>query len=129
MNRLTSAIALALLCCNAQANWERIAEDSAGDIYVDATTIRRTGALTTMLSLTNLKPPKGSSDAMWFKSIAQLDDYDCAGRRVRLKRFSMYSEAMGAGKLVSTSEQDKPWVAVDAGSWNERKLLIACTNR
>ena len=129
MKRLSLAVWLAALCGFTHAGWERIVKNDSGDIYVDVATLQRQGNQSTMISLSNLGPRKAASEnePAWFKSITQLDEYDCALRRIRLISFSLFPEAMGGGKLVSTSNKVTPWIAIDGGSWNERKWNVACS--
>ncbi len=129
MKRPAFAILIALLSSFAHAGWERIVENDSGDIYVDAATIQRKGHQSTMISLSNMGPREANAEKArpWFKSVTQLDEYDCVGRRIRLKSFSLYSEAMGRGKLISTSNEATPWISIESGSWNERKWRVACS--
>ena len=129
MKRLVSTFLLFMLCNFAHAGWERIVENDAGDIYVDFSTIQRRGSFSTMISLSNIAPRDAQieKETTWFKSVTQLDEYDCAGGRIRLKSFSLHSEAMSRGKLVSTSNHATPWIPIEGGSWNERKWHVACS--
>lgn len=129
MKRFSLATLLATLCGFTHAGWERIIENESSDIYVDVATLQRNGHKSTMISLSNMEPRKATTEnePAWFKSITQLDEYDCALRRIRLKSFSLFPEAMGRGKLVSTSNNATPWIAIDGGSWNERKWNVACS--
>lgn len=129
MKRLALPILLLVLSNFVHAGWERIVENDSGDIYVDATTIQRKGHQSTMISLSNMGPrdAQAEKETTWFKSVTQLDEYDCVGRRTRLKSFSLHSEAMSRGKLVSTSNKATPWIPIEGGSWNERKWRVACS--
>ena len=129
MTRIAFAIMIAVLGRFAHAGWERIVENDSGDIYVDAATIQRKGHQSTMISLSNMGPRKAQTEkeTTWFRSVTQLDEYDCVGRRTRLISFSLYPQAMGRGKLVSTSNEATPWIPIMGGSWNERKWRVACS--
>jgi hypothetical protein len=129
MKRPAFAILIAVLNSFSHAGWERIVEYDSGDIYVDAATIQRKGQRSTMTSLLNMSPRETNMEkaTTWFKSVTQLDEYDCMGRRTRIKSFSLYSEAMGRGKLISTSNEATPWIPIESGSWNERKWRVACS--
>lgn len=129
MKHLAFSTLIVVFSSYANADWQRIVENDSGDIYVDATTIQRKGRESTMISLSNLSPraTQLEKQTTWFKSVTQLDEYDCVGRRTRLKSFSLHSEPMGRGKPVSTSNEVTMWISVEGGSWNERKWRVACS--
>ena len=111
----------------AAADWTPVAPDNGVyAAYADRASIRRDGALATMLGLYDF--PKGDftpEGARMFSTTVERE-YDCREPRVRLMRYTDHAERLGKGMVVTAAEGRKRWEAVVDGSVDAAYWKIAC---
>jgi len=125
VNRLAWTVVLALASGNAAAEWVSLGDVGAAELFVDRSTIVRTGETATMWSVNALKTP-GSVNGAAYVSLKRQDEFDCAGSRTRGLQISAYPEPMGAGKAVLSEKGSGAWTPVAPNSISEALWKIAC---
>ena len=127
MNKLLLTLMLALVSTSAMAEWTWAVEDAGVGItvYVDRTSISKTGNIVKILSLTDFKTVQGKAKSR-FSSQKEQDEYDCKDGKIRILTSSKYSKNMGAGEVVFSDSVPSKWMPVAPGSANEVLWEIAC---
>jgi hypothetical protein len=123
--------ALMVVCSFSWADWEYTDETERRIEYHDKSTIRRSGSLVKMWSLSDnyeIQTVKGLS----FKSTKQLYSYNCDSEMMALVSMALFSGSMGAGTSVhyfTNKESELKWVAIIPESVGEISWKIACARR
>lgn len=127
-------IALFCFTTNAAAEWSYVfsSGDSSKVIYVDYSTIRKTGNLVQMWSLYDFSNIQHSKVGYSYISTLDFDEYNCSNSTSRKLSIVKYSGRMGSGKVVdsynyndgSSEDLHRPIVpnSIIEGLW-----LVACT--
>ena len=131
MKKLLIALALVIICGNANAEWIEV--DFIKNrfiIYADKTTIRRNENIVKMWELTDFKMMQKNKDDTEFLSVKALQEHDCKEGRSRLLDLAQYSGAMGKGGVImSGSDFGDRWNYVSPESIAESIWKIACGKR
>ena len=117
---------------SAAATWVTVAiHDEPGSfvVYADPATIRRSGNLVTVWELNNYTAPQVVAPGLSFLSGKAQAEYDCIEHRVRHLFQAQYSEAMGAGNVVSSRSEPNGWIPIPPGSIAEITSKLACGKR
>ncbi len=127
MNKLLLTLILTLVSTSAMAEWTWAVEDAGVGItvYVDRTSISKTGNIVKMLTLVDFKAVQGKSKSK-FLSQKEQDEYDCKDEKIRILTFSQHSKNMGAGEVVFSDSVSSKWLPVAPRSSNEVLWEIAC---
>ena len=127
MKRLTwlTMAVLSVASGGAAAEWVSMGDNGQANIYIDKTTIARSGGTATMWSLQELKQP-GSAGGAAYVSLKRLDEYDCKEPRTRGVEISAFPQPMAQGTAVATEKGSGGWATVAAGSASDGMRRIAC---
>jgi hypothetical protein len=123
--------ALMLVCSVSWAEWEYTDETEGRIEFHDKSTIRHSGSLVKMWSLSDnyeTQTVKGLS----FKSTKQLYSYNCDLEMKALVSMALFSGSMGTGTSVHTftnKDNELKWIAIVPGSVGEISWKIACGRR
>lgn len=127
MNKLLLIIILSAVSCNALAEWTLVQTGKESNEYVDPATIRISGNLAKMWSLTNIsKNIKNIRPGEKAFAVKTVHEYDCKEYKSRLIFVAWYNDYMGTGRLERSSERpDAKWKVVTPGI-RESCWKIAC---
>ena len=125
MNRWTAITLLALVSGYAGAEWVSIGNQGQAEVFVDKATIKRSGELATIWTVSALKTP-GSAGGKTYVSLKRQDEFDCKGLRTRGVQISAHPEPMGEGVAIVSEKGTGAWVAVVPDTPAETQLKIAC---
>ena len=128
MEKLLSALVLALVSTGVMAEWTSVGRADDSDVYVDLATIRKAGSKVNMWDLKDFQAAQGGAGAKFLSKKTQLE-YDCKERQSRRLAVILSGENMGAGVVVdSYSGTPGKWQPVQSGSVVEALWKIACNN-
>ncbi|HRP29436.1 MAG TPA: hypothetical protein PLG77_13480 [Burkholderiaceae bacterium] len=116
---------LAVASTSAAAEWVAMGNNGQADIYIDKTTITRSGDTARMWSLQELKQP-GSAGGAAYVSLKRQDEYDCKEPRTRGVEISAFPEPMAQGKAVASEKGSSAWAKIAPGSVSDGMWRIAC---
>jgi len=128
------ALLIALLSCNLfffssvlLAEWTLVHTGKESNEFVDTSTIRASGNLAKMWSLTNIsKNIKNIKLGEKSFTVKTVYEYDCKEYKSRLLFAAWYNDYMGTGEIERSSERpDAKWKPVTAGI-RESCWKIAC---
>lgn len=123
-------VLLAVLAGNAMAEWTVIETTSTKTSYVDRDTIRRSGNIVKMWTLTDYVQPKSFSTTKSFSSTVGYEEFDCAELRSRTLQSVAYQGHMKEGAVIhSPSDTPWDWNYVVPGSVGELTLKDACAKK
>ncbi len=128
MKRLAwSAMAVLAVASGGAAaqQWVAMGSNGQADIFIDKTTITRSGGTAKMWSLQELKQPASAGGAAYV-SLKRLDEYDCKEPRTRGVEISAFPQPMAQGKAVATEKGSGSWTAVAPDSASDGMRRIAC---
>ena len=92
----------------AMADWVKVGESPEAVSFVDPSAVIKKGNTRKVWVLQNLKKPlKGNEMSQRF-----LREFDCTGGQNRILSYQGYSEAMGNGKVVQSSDDASDWFGV-----------------
>jgi hypothetical protein len=114
-----------LVSGQAAAEWVRIGENDQMIGYANPTTIRRSGSIVRMWTLSDLKTALVVSGKAYL-SAKNLYEYDCQGERSRLLNGTAYSGRMGNGRVIFTDDIPSSWHPVVPESVGEGEWKFAC---
>lgn len=99
------------------------------DLYIDPATMRKSGDITTVWEMSNLKK-YFQSKGRQFKSMRIRTAYDCKNERRQSQYIAYYSEFDAQGVLVEKDDfgLSAKWDIVDPESTVYLNYLIACKN-
>ncbi len=118
-------VALAAVSGSAAAEWVSIGDQGPAEVFVDKTTITRSGDTAKMWSLQELKTP-GSAGGAAYVSLKRQDEFDCKDPRTRGVEIAAYPQPKGEGKAVASEKGSGAWAKVVPDSTNEVLWKIAC---
>ena len=130
MQKLFQMIFLLMVSTSAMAEWTALTVSQSGDTYYgDLTHKRKVGKFIRMWTLVDTKTPQVESGGLTYNSAKTFDEYDCLGERRRLLAFSMFSENMGKGNVVSSSQESDAWKYIAPESIDEVLFKFACQSK
>jgi hypothetical protein len=109
----------------ATAEWVSIGDQGPAEVFIDKTTITRTGDMAKMWTLQELKTP-GSAGGAAYVSLKRQDEFDCKEPRTRGVQIAAYPQPKGEGKPVASEKGSGSWSKIVPGSTNEVLWKIAC---
>jgi len=107
------------------AEWVSIGDQGPAEVFIDKTTITRTGDMVKMWMLQELKTP-GSAGGAAYVSLKRQDEFDCKDPRTRGVQIAAYPQSKGEGKAVASEKGSGSWSKIVPGSTNEVLWKIAC---
>lgn len=119
------AALLALACGHAMADWTSLGDVGNAELFVDKSTIVRTGDKATMWSIYALKAPAAAGSASYV-SLKRQDEFDCKESRMRPLQIAAYPKPMAEGTPVANEKSTANWSAPAAQSIGEKLLTVAC---
>ena len=125
MNRFGWAALLALSSGPAAAEWVSAGDAGNAELFIDRSTIARSGETATMWSVYALKAP-GSANGAAYVSLKRQDEFDCAGSRMRGVQISAHPQPLGEGPAVVSEKGSNTWVPVTPQATSEALWKIAC---
>ena len=127
MNKLLLIIMLVAVSNSVLAEWTLVQTGKESNEYADPTTIRVSGSLAKMWSLTNIsKNIKNIRPGEKAFAVKTVHEYDCKEHKSRLLFVAWYNDYMGTGEIERSSERpDAKWKIVTPGI-RETCWKIAC---
>ena len=127
MNRLFLTLILMTISSSVLAEWTLVQTGKESNEYVDMATIRVSGNLAKMWSLTNIsKNIKNIRPGEKAFAVKTVHEYDCKKHKSRLLFVSWYNDYMGTGEIERSSKSpNAKWKAVTPGI-RETSWKIAC---
>ena len=122
---------LGILSGSALAARVAIHDDESTVVYVDPSTIRKSGDIVKMSQLTDFttaRIPYGGERFRYSSSKAH-NEYDCKEKRARVLSFTWYSNNMGKGKEVYSTSKPGKWEPVVPESIIGYLWQFACGQR
>lgn len=117
---------IASMCNEARAEWVKLAmTEQATVVYVDPTTIRRSGKKVKMWSMLDFKTPQRVADVT-FRSTKAQHEYDCKEDQFRMLSFSAHFDNLGLGNTLYVDSDPKPWAPVSPVSIESDLYGFAC---
>lgn len=128
MRKVILMILLAVVSNSALAEWAKVGSNESTAIYVDQSTIQRTGNMAKMWHLTDYATPnKDMGEA--YLSMKDQNEYDCKESKVRRRASSEHSKNMGKGKVVYKDTYTSRWKPVPPDSGVEILWNFACLKK
>ena len=125
MRKSILMLLLAILSSNAMADWAFIERNEYYSLFVDGTTIRKTGNLARMWALNDYRAVQVSETGKRYKSTKIRFEYDCDEARARQLSWVDFSGNMGEGNPEAHDEPSK-WQPYPPGSLGEALKKLAC---
>ena len=111
MKRMLLSVVLVMVSANASAEWSLLASGEGKDIYVDRSTIRRSGKTVKMWDMLDYWAPQFRGESIPYMSRKGQVEYDCINERARLLYFSNHTGSKGGGETLTDQ-------TVSAPSWH-----------
>lgn len=110
--------------------WVQVGAEFRGATgYVDKASIRRSGGNVTMIDLMNFRVPRNVPSGQAYLSQRNERTYDCNADRFRTNSFSLHSENMGNGVVVSSETAPQEWTRIVRGKAGEAMWSFVCGRR
>lgn len=119
------AITLALSSMAASAAWEKAAANDTQALYIDRSSIRKSGNMAKMWAMTDLNKPLIIANESALSTKRQ-DEYDCKRERLRTVFFAFYSGHMGGGETLISNPKALDWAPVAPGTMSQSLWEAAC---
>ena len=127
--RIFFAIFLCLLSASAFAeDWARIIRFPAGTIYVNTSSIKKQGRLTTAQILVDFrKHQTDRASKKLIRSALSTESYNCTGKRFGSTDFTSLTGQMGRGSVIATRSNPLELKDVPPDSLAEARLKYVCS--
>jgi hypothetical protein len=125
-------IILIMTCSVSWAEWEIDSHDVTSTSYHDKSSIRKSGVITKMWTMTEYHELKIDRKGARYKSQKTLSEYNCQEQQINVSAITRYSGSHGSGSAIYSQtwqESERQWNAVIPGSIGEGQWQIACSNR
>ena len=125
-----AAAAAAATTAAAASHWELLGTSVANggmDVYLDRSTIRRSGSRAQMWDLWDFKSAH-SFEGKPLLSVRNQYEYDCAGTRRRMLSTAGFSGHMGQGAVVGSGNTTLAWEPIPPGGPIRDYWKIACAS-
>ena len=106
-------------------NWIVFHDSNSVKMYFKKDSIKGTGVKTVHVMLDFVKN-QISTDGKKIRSIRMIQNYDCAGSRVRLKSAINFSDSLLKGTEVARGNETTPWQSIPSGAPYKKLLNILC---
>lgn len=126
MKRINLALMFILVVLPAFAGWVKISEGVAVTVYVDPTTVRKSGGSTKAWYLYDYKENNGDQATGAYFSTKNQSEFNCI-EATRRDLYSLFlAENMGAGKVVGTVSEPTKQRPIVPGSVIEPVFKYVC---
>lgn len=118
-----------IFCSTASyAEWLPLATSPKGDIkiYSDPASKIQSGKTIKINLLVDYKNTQGRNTPFPHRSTVSQDEFDCLGMRKRMLSISSFSENMGRGSIVSTTNTPTQWTSVGRSNGPTIDFDFAC---
>ena len=124
MKKIVSALLVFAPLC-AYGDWVKVtsALNGAGDIYVDPTTISKTGDVRQALELLDRSTPDQG-----VLSVTAVLEFDCKDKKLRHNQTTAYSGHMAKGDILGIGAVPDAWQNVASGTVDEVAMNYVCSN-
>jgi hypothetical protein len=123
IRKVVLTLALGLTCGSSMAEWTKVTENDEAITYADVATIAKAGDIAKMSDIMDINKPRAGEK---FSSVKSTNEYDCKLNQSRIVTFSSYSENMGKGKIIDSSNYVHDWLPVRFGGATEALWEVAC---
>jgi hypothetical protein len=106
-------------------NWKIFHSNNNVKMFYKTNSIKGTGIKTVQVMLDFVKN-QISSDGKEIRSVRMVQNYDCAGSRVRLKSAINYSDSLLKGAEVARGNEVTPWQSIPSGTPYFKLLNLVC---
>jgi isoleucyl-tRNA synthetase len=104
---------LALLApFTAQAEWQKVTTTDSGTVYIEDSSIKRTGAIRSFWSLLDYKTPQKAQRGAFYVSTRTHMEMDCRKELVHILQFSMHTGPMLTGEIIDTQGVMREWQSI-----------------
>jgi len=127
--RKVTMIILLLATSNAMAGWTKLEDPNAigFTLYANHGFLSHKGASKVkMQHLINLDTQGRTSNGQTYLSRKELVEYDCDEEHYRVLAYSLFTGAMGRGKIVGFSTFVELWQPVEFNTLEETLWKVAC---
>jgi len=128
MRKVISMMLLAVLSNSVMAELINVGSNENTTIYVDPSTVKKTGNTATMWHLTDFKTAQQDMGEKYMSAKDQ-NEYDCKEIKSRRRAYSQHSKNMGKGKVVYSDTFTSRWKPVPPDSGIEILWKFACIKR
>lgn len=128
MPKLIVTLLLMVVNSSAAAAWvlvDRSVGSGGYTVYVETTTIRRSGDMVKMWHMFDFRTVQEFKGGGFLSSRTQ-QEYDCKGERARQIYFAWTSGNMGSGEVVLRNNTSLGWDPVGSGTIDENLWKFAC---
>jgi len=106
-------LAIAMLSLqSAHADWKLIGNFPAGNYYIEANTLEKTGVMREFWTLLDYPTAQKSSRGVTFLSTRTHMQLDCKKKSVRILQFSMHAGRMLSGDLIDQQGVMREWQSI-----------------
>ncbi len=123
MSKAFLMILLAIISSSAMAQWVEIGKSENFIVYVDPTTIRKSGNIVKIWSLHDYKTAQGSIPYM---SSRLEREHDCIEKWGRQLFLAFYHKNMGRGGSIWKDAETRNWLPVASDTIKETVWKYAC---
>ncbi len=116
---------LAILTCNAKAEWGMFADPDEFTHYLDDRKTR-TGNLSKIWELTDYNTPQTGAGGKMYWSEKMQTEFNCVDKQRRVLYSSIHAEKMGEGKPIHEDLSPGKWESVAPESTYKYILDFAC---
>jgi hypothetical protein len=109
----------------AGAEWLLVDRNAHATVYVDPSTIQRTGDLVRLWVLDDLKTVHTREPDTYLSSRAQ-EEHDCAAERFRLVALAQFAGHMGTGAVIYERTVESKWAPIPRGTLAQSVWKYAC---
>ena len=129
MSRILMLIVLMLSTGAVWAEWTEIGETDDGmTIYIDFSTIRRSGNFVEFWRLIDLKTTQKLVGVRFLSNKSQWQ-YDCLEKQEKGMTFTYFSKNMGNGVVVDSYSNPAKWESVEPESIHDAIFKIVCDKK
>jgi len=123
MHKAILMLMLAVVSSNAMAEWVGVGKNENFIVYVEPSTIRKSGNKVKIWSLHDYKTAQGSIPYM---SSRLEREHDCIEKQSRQLFLAFYSKNMGRGGSIWKDTEPRNWLPVAPGTIKEIVWKYAC---
>lgn len=114
------------MSCHAATKWEQVSDDAATTVFVDKTSLKKTGKTVKMWVMANFKDPAVNGEGASTKSFKMRKEFDCSKNTHRVLNMVGYAETQGEGAITGQINQTSDYLPVAPDSKDDALAQIAC---
>ena len=116
------ALLLLAAAAPAWADWTKVGETARQAYYIDSATIHKIGQMPRVWVIQDMKQPAATGA----RSRRALQEFDCAGQKVRILSISEHAAPMAGGEVIFLDNTEREWSQAAPGTFNEVVRRIVC---